>query len=393
MLKQVLKHFIATVIVLHILASSAAAQRTAPIVIGEQFVIHSDVLNEDRAIHITVPPGYAFTDQKFPVIYVLDGPSHMVHTTGSKDVLARSNRMPQAIIVGIANTDRIRDLTPSRSPNPRLPTSGGADNFLEFINTELIPFIEKNYRTEPYRVLIGHSLGGLFAVHTMATQPDSFDAYIAISPRLQWVNGEPVTEISEFLDENPDYNGFLYFTIASEGGPMQVNFDLLIDVLKSKAPKTLHWDSKLLPDEDHGSTVLLSTYHALKTLFSDWQPIEILATGDVDAIKKHFAAMTKKYKFQITPAERSINQLGYRFLTGGETEKAIDLFQFNVEIHPESANVYDSLGEAYETVGKTNLAMRNYEKAVKQGKKINDRNTPIYQRNYNRVSIGRGDDA
>jgi len=103
--------------------------------------------------------------------------------------------------------------------------------------------------------------------------------------------------------------------------------------------------------------------------------------------------MTKKYKFQITPAERSINQLGYRFLTGGETEKAIDLFQFNVEIHPESANVYDSLGEAYETVGKTNLAMRNYEKAVKQGKKINDRNTPIYQRNYNRVSIGRGDDA
>jgi len=62
-------------------------------------------------------------------------------------------------------------------------------------------------------------------------------------------------------------------------------------------------------------------------------------------------------------------------------------------MHSESANVYDSLGEAYETTGKISLAMHNYEKAVKQGRKINDPNTPIYQRNYNRVSIGRGDDA
>lgn len=393
MLKQVLKHFIATVIVLHILASSAAAQRTAPIVIGEQFVIHSDVLNEDRTIQITVPPGYAFSPQKFPVIYLLDGPAHMVHTTGTKDILARSNRMPQAIIVGIANTDRTRDLTPSKSLNPRLATSGGANNFLEFINTELVPFIEKNYRTEPYRVLIGHSLGGLFAVHTMATQPDSFDAYIAISPSLQWANGEPIKQMSKFLNENPEYSGFLYVTIADEGEAMQSSFDSFVDLLESKAPQTLQWDSQLLPDEDHGSTVLRSTYHGLKTLFSDWQPTEVLATGDVEAIKKHFAAMSKKYKFQITPAERPINQLGYRFLQAGELKKAIEIFKFNIQSHPESANVYDSLGEAYETTGKINLARHNYEKALKQGRKIRDPNTPVYQRNYNRVSIGRRDDA
>lgn len=393
MLNRIPKQIITATIILQIIVCSASAQRTAPIVIGEQFVLHSDVLNEDRAIHVTVPPGYEFTPQKFPVIYLLDGPAHMVHTTGSKDVLARSNRMPQTIIVGIANTDRTRDLTPSPSANGRLPTSGGADNFLEFINTELIPFIDKNYRTEPYRVLIGHSFGGLFAVHTMATKPESFDAYIAISPSLQWASGEPVTEMSTFLEEHPDYNGFLYFTIASEGGAMQASFDSLIDLLESKAPQTLHWDSQQLPDEDHGSTVLRSTYHGLKTLFSDWQPTEIMASGDIEAIKKHFAAMSKKYKFEITPAERPINQLGYSFLQGGEEEKAIEIFKFNVESHPDSANVYDSLGEAYETTGKIHLAMQNYEKAVKQGKKINDPNTPIYQRNYNRVSIGRGNDA
>lgn len=393
MLKQIPKHIIATVIVLHVLVSNAAAQRTAPIVVGEQFIIHSDVLNEDRAIFITLPPGYEFTPQKFPVIYLLDGPAHLNHTTGTKDVLARTNRMPQSIIVGIANTDRTRDLTPSPSAGNRLPTSGGADNFLEFINTELIPFIEQKYRTEPYRVLIGHSLGGLFAVHTMIHQPDSFNAYIAISPSLQWADGAAVKQMSKFLDENPDYDGFLYVTIADEGGLMRRSFDSFIDILESKTSQTLQWDSQLLPDEDHGSTVLLSTYHGLKTLFSDWQPTEVLASGDIEAIKKHFAAMTKKYKFQITPAEQPINQLGYRFLQSGEIEKAIGIFKFNVEIHPESANVYDSLGEAYETSGKISLALRNYEKAVKQGKKINDPNTPVYQRNYDRVSFSRGDDA
>lgn len=393
LLKQIHKQIITAAIVLHIFVISAAAQRSAPIVVGEQFTIHSDILNEDRAIFVTLPPGYEFSPQKFPVIYLLDGPAHLNHTTGIKDVLARSNRMPQAIIVGIANTDRTRDLTPSPGNNRRLRTAGGADNFLEFINRELVPHIEKKYRTEPYRVLIGHSFGGLFAIHTMATQPDSFDAYIAISPSLEWADGATVKHMSKFLDVNSGYEGFLYFTIADEGGPMQLSFDSLVGLLESKAPQTLHWENQLLPDEDHGSTVIRSTYHGLKALFSDWQPTKILASGDVEAIKKHFAGMTKKYKFDITPAEQPINQLGYRFMLGGELEKAIAIFKFNIEIHPESANVYDSLGEAYETTGKVNLALHNYKKAVKQGQKINDPSTPTYQRNYNRVSQSRGSDA
>lgn len=391
MFKRIPNQIIVTAVALHIFVINAAAQRTAPIVIGEQFIIRSDVLNEDRSIHVTVPPGYAYSPQKFPVIYVLDGPAHMVHTTGTKDVLARSNRMPQAIIVGIANTNRTRDLTPPPGDRP-IPNTGGANNFLEFINTELVPFIDKNYRTEPYRVLIGHSLGGLFAIHTMIHQPDSFDAYIAISPSLQWADDGPIKQMSKFLEENPEHRGFLYVTMANEGGGMQDRFESFVDLLESKAPQTLHWDSKFLPDEDHGSTVLRSTYHALKTLFSDWQPNEVLASGDVEAIKKHFAAMSKKYKFQIAP-EQPINQLGYRLLQSGEVEKAIEIFKFNIELHPESANVYDSLGEAYETTGKINLAMHNYEKAVKQGRKIRDPNTPVYQRNLNRVSVSRGDDA
>ncbi len=363
-------------------ACSTFAQQTQPIVVGERFVIHSEVLDEDRSIVVSLPPGYVQGDTRYPVIYLLDGPSNLNHTTASKDVLARSNRMPQMIIVGIGNTDRRRDMTPSRVE--QVPTSGGADAFLSFIKTELIPHIESNYRTQPYRVLIGHSFGGLFAIHTMIHQPDTFDAYLMISPTLLWDNSAPIEGMSTFLDENPDYRGSLYVTMANEGGAMQADFERFVALLESRAPQTLHWGSKFLPDEDHGSTVLRSTYHALKTLFSDWQPTEALATSDVEAIKKHFAAMSKKYKFQIAP-EQPINQLGYRLLQSGEVEKAIEIFKFNIELHPESANVYDSLGEAYETTGQIDSAAASYEKAVKRGRRTNDPNLAIYETNFNRV--------
>jgi predicted alpha/beta superfamily hydrolase len=92
-------------------------------------------------------------------------------------------------------TDRTRDLTPTHADikNPdgtvtAFPTSGGADRFLDFIQTELIPEIEKRYRTAPYRIFAGRSLGGLLAIHALFTRPDLFNAYIAVSPSSPWRN-------------------------------------------------------------------------------------------------------------------------------------------------------------------------------------------------------------
>ncbi len=113
--------------------------------------------------------------------------------------------MSEVIIVGIPNTDRTRDLSPSKPSNagatgaPQFPTAGGADNFLKFIETELMPEIEKRYRVTPYKMLAGHSLGGLFAVHAMVTKPDLFNSYIAVSPATavgQSTGGEEAPKIS-----------------------------------------------------------------------------------------------------------------------------------------------------------------------------------------------------
>lgn len=364
---------------------AASTQAGDPIVAGEQITIRSQVLQEDRQILISVPADYGSGANRYPVLYLLDGPANFGHTIGSKDVLARSNRMPQMIVVGIANTDRTRDMTPSPSSSPQFPTAGGADDFLQFISSELIPYIDQHYRTHPYRVLIGHSFGGLFAVHALVNEPDAFDAHIAISPSLHWDNGATVKQMETFLSENPDYRGFLYVTMANEGGPMQISYKSLVALLGSRAPLSLGWGGQLMLDEDHNTVVIRSTYHGLKELFADWNPRQIVASGDIDDICAHYAGLSEKYGYPIKPPELVINQLGYRAMQAGDPRGAIDIFKYNVEAYPDSANVYDSLGEAYENVNDLPLALENYAKAATQGKLINDANTAVYQTNHDRV--------
>ena len=211
-----------------VLLASAAASAQAPAVYDapERLVVKSQVLGEERVILIRTPAGYARGSEKFPVLYMTDGDAHIQHTSGTVSFLARNARMPEMIVVGITNTDRTRDLTPTRverapgNPNaPGFPTSGGADKFLKFIETELIPLVESKYRTMPYRALAGHSLGGLFAVHAMLTKPELFNSYIAVSPSLQWDNFEELDRVKEFFKTRKDLNRTLFTSLPASMMP------------------------------------------------------------------------------------------------------------------------------------------------------------------------------
>src|SRR2546423_8560346 len=152
---------------------------------------------------------------------MMDGYAYNDHPASTIEFLTRNGRIPDLIVVGVTNTDRTRDLTPVKSSqkNPagelQFPTSGGADNFLKFFETELIPQIEKQYRVQPYRILAGHSLGGLFAIHSMISRPGLFNSYVAVSPSLQWENGEALKRAEEFLKNQKEMNGDRFDSLAN----------------------------------------------------------------------------------------------------------------------------------------------------------------------------------
>jgi uncharacterized protein len=357
---------------------------------GDRLTIKSQVLGEDRVALVRTPASYATNDQRYPVLYMTDGDAQLGHTAATIEFLARNGRMPGVIVVAITNTDRTRDLTPTKATDASgkgPPMGGGADKFLNFIEKELIPQVEKTYRTAPYRVFAGHSFGGLLAMHAFATKNELFNAYIAVSPSLWWDNQFEIRKTEEFLKGRKDLDRTLFMTLGNEQGGMRAGFEKAKELLSRQQLKDFAWDSMLMEDEDHGTVVLRSHYFALKKIFDGWQPSPKIVAAGAKAIEEHYAKLSAKYKYPILPPELMMNQLAYQLLLGGsKIDEAIALFNSNVKRYPNSANVYDSLAEAYEKTGKLDLAKPNYERAVQVGTKTNDPNLLLYRKNFERVS-------
>src|SRR5579862_207280 len=386
---------VACVLLLSLASIAAIAQDLTP-PIPQKLTIHSIVLNEDRVIWVRVPSGYEQSKNQFPVLYLTDGPGHINEIGNSIDFLVDNQRMPPLIVVGIANTDRTRDLTPSHSDakdsagKEQNPTSGGADHFLDFIQTELMPEIEKRYRTAHYRIFSGHSLGGLLAVHILITRPDMFNAYIAVSPSLWWNDKRTLHQAEDFFAARTELNKTLFFSLGNENAGMKEGFEGLKKSLIAKAPKEFRWDSALYSDEDHGSTVLRAHYAGLRAIFYDWQmPADSetgMPVGELAGMEKHYRDLSARYGYDIPLPENAVNNLGYQLMGNNKFDQAIVVFQRNVGLYPASANVYDSLGEGYENIGKFYLATEDVQRAIDMGTKNGDPNLDAYKDHLKRVT-------
>ncbi|MFV0606481.1 MAG: alpha/beta hydrolase, partial [Niabella sp.] len=172
------------------------------IIIGSNDTLFSKILREDRRYSISLPVSYnnpKYTPAKYPVLFILDGEINFEFTTGIVKYLSRGvyAHIPEMIVVGIHNTDRTRDMTPTQSflespdiPNQQLFTnSGGNKNFSQFIIKELIPAIDSQYRTNGFNILSGHSFGGLAVTNMLLQNPDAFQAFIIHDPSCWWDNG------------------------------------------------------------------------------------------------------------------------------------------------------------------------------------------------------------
>ena len=173
-----------TLLVLTVAAIGAEPAAPTDFVVGKKLTIKSTVLGENRSLQVFTPSDYESAKSSYPtlpVLYLLDGTDHYIHVTGLVDYLARKGRIPPMIVVAVGNTERTRDLTPTHTivgydgkPDDSLESSGGSGKFFEFLRDELIPYVEKNYRTAPFRILDGHSFGGLFAIKVLLDSPDTF---------------------------------------------------------------------------------------------------------------------------------------------------------------------------------------------------------------------------
>lgn len=336
----------------------------AAIGLGRNESVWSETLGEMRPLQVYLPPGYAKTRAAYPVLYLLDGDRNFLHTVAAVQFLAEGGRIPDTIVVAIANTDRARDLTPAMPgcrSDPRSEDGCGAgDRFLRFLTAELRPWIEKQYRTEPFRILVGHSRGGLFSFDTLFNHPDAFNAYIAISPALWWQDAAVLSGAEDKLRRLPPRR-FLYFTDGNESEAITGTVPKVVELLQRAKPENLDWHYAHLANDQHMTTSHRTVYDGLETIFAGLQvPREVILAKGIKGIESHYSGLAARYGFAVSMPMGMLDWSGYFLLQQHKPEMAVAVFQRNVDLYPGEPSVYASLGSALEAVGRVEEAKEAY---------------------------------
>lgn len=353
-------HFGLSLLLLCFSATSADAQ----VVVGQTHGIHSVVLKEERNYQVYLPDSYACAkNRRYPVLYVLDGESQFLHTAASVDYLATHGEIPELVVVGLDSTVRVRDFSPTDWSEAWVG-GGGAGNFKRFLSTELIPTIERTYRTDGFRVLSGHSAGGLFALYCLTAEPSLFRAYFAPSPSLDWDHNWPQRSLEKAFESTHNLTAFLYVARSDDTGRPLADYERFVQTLETKSPQGFRWFSNAFPDETHTSMPLLAQIDALCQLYLGYRFHEDLMNKGFPYAEQHFQDVSKTVGWPLAIPEDVINNLGYAALSEGKTQDAIELFKRNVEANPNSANAYDSLADGYAKAGQWQDAVQAAETAV-----------------------------
>lgn len=312
--------------------------------IGEIIKIQSEALGAEREIWINLPNSYInekLQKVKYPVIYVLDAEDNFTFLTGVVNKFEKGHyqEMAESIIVGITNKngDRAKDFTHVNDVN-----------FLQFIQTELFPFMEKNYRIEDYRLLLGHSLGGYFALKTLYNQPEMFNGYVAHDPSI-WFNDFELKKLYENVKSNDFKNRFLMITQVGESQNISNLTDhyggikTVDSFINGSKNQSLNYTYRQYADEEHGSVPMIGNIDFIRWIFDDYRINIKEVQNHPNLIEDSFKAFSAKRNFTFNPQETYINLVATYLVKQKKFDLAKRYFEYNVNHFPQSEQAKEAL--------------------------------------------------
>ncbi|WOC26247.1 esterase [Pseudoalteromonas sp. N1230-9] len=327
----------------------------------------STILNEQRTVVVQLPKSYlAHPNKKYPVIYRLDGADNVPLINAVLERLQQNDQAPEAIIVAIESTNRLRDFYPTVNKEPQGPVGegGGAAKFLAFVEQELMPLVNKQYRTHDYRVIAGASAAGVFALYAMQANPELFQAHIAYSPAVWWNYGAPVNSLKTFITKANSINSYVYMNIGEEAGIMRERYDDMQQTMQNSKVQNLRFKSDAFAGVSHNLTSAAGAFNAYHGLFlSKHMPLSALG-DDVSSIDAYYQRLSQQWGEQIAPPDRAVRLLGYSLTDNQQFERAIEVFKYNIKNYPKSAYALSALSYGYEMQGNTRQALVHIEAAI-----------------------------
>lgn len=362
----------------------AKAQQSSPFTTGFEKSAPSKILGEQRKVWIHIPNSHGEND-RYPVIYLLDGDANFNTVVSITEFMINAGLCPPMIVVGILHPARMTDLTfGTDKETPGIV--GNGEKFMLYVEKELMPYIESNYPTAPYKIFIGHSVGGLAVVNTLIYHSNMFNAYVSLDGALWWNNQQIVTDAKLIL-ANKNYKGKTLFvalanrmesgmdTLAvqkdtTEGTELiRSNLEFIRYVSNTKTNQ-LRFKHTFYENDDHSSVRLIGEYDALRFIF-DYYKLKIYNSELNDHNFKldslfttHYNNVSEQIGYLVKPDESQVNGLGYYMLSQKQFSKAEALFKLNIANYPGTANCYDGLGDLYLAKGDKEKAEESFKKTL-----------------------------
>ena len=331
----------------------------AQINVGKNFTIKSKILNQDREIQVYLPENYYSSDEKCPIIYVFDSQKYFLNAVTYQLNLRFVEETPGFIVVGIKTKNSER----------RKLFNKESSLFSDYLEKELLPYIDKTYRTLPSeRVYFGWQRAAAFGIELLASKPYLFKGYFIASPTF--LSPKRVANVGEMLDKSTFLNKYLYFTLGDVETWSLDNTNSLAALLKKKAKSKLKWKYDLFDNENHYSTTIVTMNNGLKTFFKDYPPIRYYSIdqfekdGGMVGLKELFKNRGERYQIS---KDIHNNTKRYLFLLAVKENN----FSFFMQLENALPNFLTSFkrDNMFERFGQFYVKHKKYNKAIEYYKK------------------------
>lgn len=320
------------------------------------------------------------------MLYLLDGDTFFIPTAGIIDDLGWCLVVPEMIIVAIIHNDRMFDLLPTHTDLDRLgrksealKNSGHADDFLNFLKSELFKEIDSKYRTMPYRIFVGHSSAGLTGLYALQKDRSMFNSYVIVDPGALDKNEYVMTQFSSFLERNELSTNKLFISSANNQSPddpwqeVMKPTQELISGLESDKHSNIDWKYSHYPTDNHITVYVNSFYDAMRFIFKSYSINSMRDRFRPELIVNQFSEFSKETGVKFIPPEFIMNRLGHEVMAYFPTvpsglDAAIRYFQTNLDNFPSSKSSLLNMGDAWLKKGDKKKALTYYKKVLEYEK-------------------------
>lgn len=367
----------AIAIMLFAVSFSPAQEDGSPISIGTYRTLHSQILNEDRTLLVNLPQGYDETTIRYPVLFILYGGQVQGYFAESVHIVNRLHEaglIPPLLIVGVKNVDRYRDNLPIN----RNGEKGGAENFLKFFRDELIPFVDKSYRTKDFRILLGPQAGASFALYTLMEDPDLFGVNITTNPFWNSsVREYLLTKADDFFNREGSLKSFLFITCNTSNdneATMEYleRFTAIVEAGKKSGFTMI--SNPLGENKADDGIPSPGLKEGLKAYFKKYKFPEETEIDGLEDLKHYYQALSQDYGCEIDIPEFTLIRRGGRLEERGRFEEARIMYEYVIEQYPHDLNSYYRLAELHQRLRNYDLSIKYYEQFLKR------RPEPLFER-------------